>query len=574
MPTGKVIREVFVHNTADTSFTHSLSTELFGGELIVVHAVYNSTSTAIDPDLTGTVGNHHWEEINPPNSWGPGNAYRGSTWTGNGHPFMNAEGQTWTIGTSSKAVFVYFICYGHDAFTAGTAGAWQPGSGNAMDYYLVSDPAAPFSVSSNTTNDAATDLFDFVSAFNTTYAGEIEHTTDSGYNDKGESVNTSSDFCNHHWVHDVKATTATASSSTFDTVPTAQAGEIHALRFSYDVGEMADYGRIGSLADNFVALHDYVEYPASTGSSNTFSLPDNIPADSLIVYAVGWEENANNCTVPSGFTRVSQGRNSSYQSQVDVGAKIADGTEGGTDITFACTLGSQSCATVYVFGNIYAHAGVVLDVIRGVSHGTSNDETPKFNDHASLVDVYNWQWDKHAHGFHWHWDGISTSDPTELLTTHGTVPTCWGRITPLRGTGTLAEEEFTRVFHRCGWTQSGQMSGPDRIAGWPVESSNSTTEGGHGVQFSIRGGNTAPVSTSFPGTTVGDGGHIWPPRANDPRWTQIIADSGITESGNFMDDVKAALIALSGASGGSLDDLWKRTLAVGGVTDTSEPYLY
>jgi hypothetical protein len=41
-----------------------------------------------------------------------------------------------------------------------------------------------------------------------------------------------------------------------------------------------------------------------------------------------------------------------------------------------------------------------------------------------------------------------------------------------------------------------------------------------------------------------------------------------------MDDVKAALIALSGASGGSLDDLWKRTLAVGGVTDTSEPYLY
>jgi hypothetical protein len=86
--------------------------------------------------------------------------------------------------------------------------------------------------------------------------------------------------------------------------------------------------------------------------------------------------------------------------------------------------------------------------------------------------------------------------------------------------------------------------------------------------------NGVEYSTSFPGNVAGDGGHIWPPRANDPRWTQILVDSGITETGNFQDDVKAALIALSGASGGSLDDLWKRTLAVAGVTDTSEPYLY
>lgn len=89
------------------------------------------------------------------------------------------------------------------------------------------------------------------------------------------------------------------------------------------------------------------------------------------------------------------------------------------------------------------------------------------------------------------------------------------------------------------------------------------------VEFSTNG-----LPTAFPGTIVGDGGHIWPPRANDPRWTQIITDSGITATGNFMDDVKAALIALSGASGGSLDDLWKKTKAAYTITDTSEPYVY
>jgi hypothetical protein len=45
-------------------------------------------------------------------------------------------------------------------------------------------------------------------------------------------------------------------------------------------------------------------------------------------------------------------------------------------------------------------------------------------------------------------------------------------------------------------------------------------------------------STTFPGNIAGDGGHVWPARANDPRWTQIISDSGITASGNFQDDVR------------------------------------
>lgn len=83
-----------------------------------------------------------------------------------------------------------------------------------------------------------------------------------------------------------------------------------------------------------------------------------------------------------------------------------------------------------------------------------------------------------------------------------------------------------------------------------------------------------PFPTAFSGSVAGDGGVMWPPRANDPRWTQLLTDSGITQSGNFTDDVKAALIALSGASGGSLDDLWKKTLAANGVTDISEPFLY
>ena len=88
------------------------------------------------------------------------------------------------------------------------------------------------------------------------------------------------------------------------------------------------------------------------------------------------------------------------------------------------------------------------------------------------------------------------------------------------------------------------------------------------------GAYVAPPPVAFPGTHAGDGGHIWPPRANDPRWAQLITDSGITPSGNFIDDVKAALLALATQTSGALDELWKKTKLTFSVTDTSEPYLY
>lgn len=78
---------------------------------------------------------------------------------------------------------------------------------------------------------------------------------------------------------------------------------------------------------------------------------------------------------------------------------------------------------------------------------------------------------------------------------------------------------------------------------------------------------------AFPGTVAGDGGHIWPARSNDPRWTQIITDSSITPSGNFIDDVHEALEALTSTTG-ALDELWKKFKALFNVTDTSEPFTY
>lgn len=47
------------------------------------------------------------------------------------------------------------------------------------------------------------------------------------------------------------------------------------------------------------------------------------------------------------------------------------------------------------------------------------------------------------------------------------------------------------------------------------------------------------------------------PRANDTRFTDAITASLITPTGNFIDDVKTALEALTSTTG-SLDDLWKR----------------
>ncbi len=86
------------------------------------------------------------------------------------------------------------------------------------------------------------------------------------------------------------------------------------------------------------------------------------------------------------------------------------------------------------------------------------------------------------------------------------------------------------------------------------------------------GSGTAPTSF-FPGTVASDGGTMWMPRAYDPRWIQLFTDAGITPTGNFIDDVKAALEAATGTTG-CLDDLWKRFKDINGVTDTSEPFTY
>ncbi len=84
---------------------------------------------------------------------------------------------------------------------------------------------------------------------------------------------------------------------------------------------------------------------------------------------------------------------------------------------------------------------------------------------------------------------------------------------------------------------------------------------------------TASGAGVFPGTVATDGGPLWMPRKGDPRWTQILTDSGITESGSFIDDVHAALEALTGATG-QLDDLFWLWLAQNNVTDISEPFTY
>lgn len=83
----------------------------------------------------------------------------------------------------------------------------------------------------------------------------------------------------------------------------------------------------------------------------------------------------------------------------------------------------------------------------------------------------------------------------------------------------------------------------------------------------------AAAAGAFPGTIASDGGPIWMARAGDPRWAQIIIDSGITTSGNFIDDVHAALEALTGTTG-QLDDLWLKFKEANNVTDTSEPFTY
>jgi hypothetical protein len=99
--------------------------------------------------------------------------------------------------------------------------------------------------------------------------------------------------------------------------------------------------------------------------------------------------------------------------------------------------------------------------------------------------------------------------------------------------------------------------------------------GASGNEYQAWKGAVEPVgaAAAFAGTTAGDGGYIWPPRSNDPRWAQFITDSGITASGNFIDDVHAALEAMASTTG-QMDDLWLKVKEANGVTDTSEPYLY
>lgn len=77
----------------------------------------------------------------------------------------------------------------------------------------------------------------------------------------------------------------------------------------------------------------------------------------------------------------------------------------------------------------------------------------------------------------------------------------------------------------------------------------------------------------FPGIVASDGGKMWPPREEDARWYQVFTDSGITQTENFQDDVRTALIAIVG-SRGSLDDLWKKFKVSNGITDISEPFTY
>ena len=88
------------------------------------------------------------------------------------------------------------------------------------------------------------------------------------------------------------------------------------------------------------------------------------------------------------------------------------------------------------------------------------------------------------------------------------------------------------------------------------------------------GGVAWTASTYFAGAVASDGGHIWPARGWDPRWVQILIDSGISQSGNFIDDMFLALETATGVANYSVDDLWDLFKAQNSITDTSEPFTY
>ena len=62
-----------------------------------------------------------------------------------------------------------------------------------------------------------------------------------------------------------------------------------------------------------------------------------------------------------------------------------------------------------------------------------------------------------------------------------------------------------------------------------------------------------------------DGGHVWIPRASDPRIQELVGTTPFTPDAVFK-----ALRALGKT--GSLDDMWFAHLADLGITDTSEPF--
>ena len=94
-----------------------------------------------------------------------------------------------------------------------------------------------------------------------------------------------------------------------------------------------------------------------------------------------------------------------------------------------------------------------------------------------------------------------------------------------------------------------------------------------GNQYKAWKGAVEPSQGFFDGLTASDGGSMWMPRSGDPRWMQFITDSGITATGNFMDDVHSALEAAAVTTGQN-DDLWKKVKALYSITDTSEPFTY
>lgn len=576
MATSKVIREVFVDNTASTTTgPHQLSTTLYGGEIIVVHYAINDTTSTVDPIMSPSIDTdlYVWEEMGLPTYWNS-NTYRHGFWLTNACPILfNDVGITWQFGAAVKSVFVYYIIYGHDNYDV--FGSMLPQNAYHFDYTSGVDntDTNPFLLG-NTTRDAANDLFDMWSCFTISNSAGFEHTTDSGYNDKGESVVTTSDFCNHHWIWDEKATTTTALSGQIDAIGGTDTSPTAVFRLSFDEGLNADYDVItGDLFNLPVTMIDYVENPVAESHTTDLTLPADIPEGALILLVGHYNEETNVRSIPSGYTQVYTGRLiSPYIAQVGIEARIADGTEGGTDVTFTCLGATRVTASAYVFGNVYDSA-TITDVVCGNGMNQIADETPLW-EQQDIALFYGWTWDKHATLFSVLTDGQSGCRKTRLNTetTPNLIHSVNGLFTPLRNTGTAAEEEWGNNFIRTGWKQTGQMAFPDAL--YDVESLSSSSVGHVGAAVQIRAGTAAPVGLAFGGSVAGDGGVMWPPRANDPRWTQLLTDSGITQSGNFIDDVKAALIALSGASGGSLDDLWKKTLAANSVTDISEPYLY